>query len=151
MVVFQSCLPTIGAGALEPRSDEGKLYDTDKERSLYRPQNTSWQNIAEDLAEEGVGVSMFLGMREFIDVGSIGAVAHSHLFDFVLTQSVGVVASITGGELFFHPRFDIRRDGPIFDSQIRRLVSRTTGYSCALRVRCSDGLAIPLPFPPCRP
>lgn len=125
VVVFQSCLPTIGAGALEPRSDEGKLYDTDKERSLYRPQNTSWQNIAEDLAEEGVGVSMFLGMREFIDVGSIG-----------------VVASITGGELFFHPRFDIRRDGPIFDSQIRRLVSRTTGYSCALRVRCSDGLRI---------
>jgi protein transport protein SEC24 len=31
------------------------------------------------------------------------------------------------------------RDGPILGSQLRRLVTRTTGYNCTLRVRASYG------------
>lgn len=48
------------------------LYGTDKEKTLFQPQETSWLDIAEECAEAGVGVHMFLFPSSFIDVASIG-------------------------------------------------------------------------------
>lgn len=72
MVVFASTLPTIGPGALIPRDDETALYDTEKEMSLYVPRSDTWKDIAVQCTDQGVGVSMFLGMNKPIDVASIG-------------------------------------------------------------------------------
>ncbi|KAI0739143.1 hypothetical protein C8Q80DRAFT_1241672 [Daedaleopsis nitida] len=125
VVVFSATLPTIGCGALEPLVDESTVYGTDKERTLFEPRAETWKDIGEQCASEGVGVSMFLGMGRPIDVASIG-----------------LVSSLSGGELYFYPRFNPTRDGLGLASQLRRLVSRTTVYSCSMRVRCSTGLRI---------
>ncbi|KAI0322894.1 sec24-like protein [Amylostereum chailletii] len=127
IIAFAATLPSVGFGVLSPLSsgEEAEFYDTSKEKTLYAPRNLDWRNLAEDCAGAGVGVSMFLAPSRFIDIGSIGA-----------------PASVTGGELFFHPRFDPIRDGPILSSQLRRLVTRTTGYNCSLRIRCSYGLRV---------
>ncbi|KZP33786.1 hypothetical protein FIBSPDRAFT_772693 [Athelia psychrophila] len=125
IVVFQSTLPTVGPGALKQRADESALYGTDKEKQLYLPIDGTWQLIGEECAEEGVGVSMFMGQSKPIDVASIG-----------------VVCSLTGGEIFFHPRFNTHDDGVVLDSQMRRLVSRKTVFDCMVRIRCSHGLRI---------
>ncbi|CAA7264273.1 unnamed protein product [Cyclocybe aegerita] len=101
------------------------MYDTDKERVLHAPRSTTWISIAEECAEEGVGVSMFLAPGRYMDVGS-----------------VGIVPTLSGGELFWHPRYVPERDYSLVRSQLARLVSRTQGFNCSLRVRCSHGLQV---------
>lgn len=72
----------------------------------------------------------------------------------------GILPTLTGGSLFFHPRFNVARDGPVVESQLRRVLgcSITTsismaapgrdqdsgggygyGYDCTAKVRCSKG------------
>ncbi|KAF7326008.1 SEC23 SEC24 family protein [Mycena kentingensis (nom. inval.)] len=123
VVIFQTTMPTIGAGALPGEVKEADLYDTPKESTLYAPRDNAWIQMGTECAEEGVGVSVFLTNNRYVDVGSIGA-----------------VASLSGGELFFHPRFNPAREASVLSSQLHRLIGRTTGYNCLLRVRVSNGL-----------
>lgn len=67
-------MPTIGPGALESPTDETHVYGTDKERTLFIPRAQAWRDIAEECSDEGIGVSMFLGMSKTIDLGSIGMI-----------------------------------------------------------------------------
>ncbi|KAJ7634627.1 sec24-related protein [Roridomyces roridus] len=108
VVVFQSIMPKIGPGALSGDAKEADLYDTSKETTLYAPRDNTWRDIGALCAEEGIGVSMFLTMSQYIDVGSIAQHA----------------------------------DGAVLHSQLRRLVRRTTGYNCTMRVRSSNGIRI---------
>ncbi|KAH9917662.1 sec24-like protein [Epithele typhae] len=118
VVAFAATLPTIGVGALPPYFDESSILGTDKERILFEPREETWKDLGEQCASEGIGVSMFLGMSRPIDIASIG-----------------LVASLSGGEIFFHPKFEPSRDA-------RRLLTRTTVHSCTMRVRCSIGLRV---------
>ena len=86
VVTFPCVMPTIGPGALEPLTDESQIYGTDKERTLFIPRVQAWRDIAEECCDEGIGVSMFLGMGKTIDLGSIGTIL-SNLHARILTQT----------------------------------------------------------------
>jgi len=52
---------------------------------------------------------------------------------------VGAVATLSGGDIFFFPKFNTSVDEVPFQSQLRRLIFRETAYSCSMRVRASKG------------
>ena len=58
----------------------------------------------------------------------------------------GVVASLTGGDIFYHPRFVSERDHQILQSELLRVVSRETGYDVSIRARVSGGRFLFSPF-----
>ena len=50
------------------------MYDTDKEKLLFSPREGFWRDIAEECADAGIGVSMFVAthQRNFVDIASVG-------------------------------------------------------------------------------
>lgn len=123
IIAFQSTLPTIGAGFLS--ADIPSTEDGENDWKQFNSRDITWNNIGEECAEEGVGVTYFLGMSKPIDIGSIG-----------------VVPGLTGGDIFFHPRFNPVRDAAVLESQLRRVFHRKAGYNCSLKVRCSSSLSV---------
>lgn len=84
---------------------------------------------------------MFLSPHAHIDIGSIGK--RSIYFLLKISQLfAGCISSLTGGDIFFHPRFDPVHDGPVLQSQLRRVLKRTTVYDCMMRIRASTGLRV---------
>ncbi|GAA5958456.1 hypothetical protein JCM21900_001476 [Sporobolomyces salmonicolor] len=122
--LFQTSLPTIGPGALKHREDP-KLYGTDKEKTLFTVQDPFYRMSAEECVEAGIGINLFLFPSQYIDAATLG-----------------VLPGLTGGELFFHPRFDPVRDGKLLREEMDRVVKRETAYSVTMRIRCSNGLRI---------
>ncbi|GAA5904381.1 uncharacterized protein JCM6883_006470 [Sporobolomyces salmoneus] len=122
--IFQTSLPTVGPGALKHREDP-KLYGTDKEKTLFTIQDPFYRVSAEECVEAGIGINLFLFPSQYIDAATLG-----------------VLPGLTGGDLFFHPRFDPVRDGQLLREEIGRVVKRETAYSVTMRIRCSNGLRI---------
>lgn len=73
---FLSSACTIGPGTAEShhRTDESKLYDTDQEKQLFRPSNAMWNELAEEMADEGIGVSAIVATASssYVDFASLG-------------------------------------------------------------------------------
>lgn len=122
--IFLSTIPTVGPGSLKHREDT-KLYGTEKEKQLFVPQDGFYRGVAEECVDAGIGINMFFFPSQYIDVATIGT-----------------LSGITGGDLFFHPRFDIVRDRTRLDAQIKRTVLRECGYNATMRIRCSNGLNV---------
>lgn len=124
LTIFLSALPNVGPGVLNAREDP-LIMGTDKERTLYGPADAFWSNTAESLAEAGVGTNVFFFPERYIDVAS-----------------VGTLAAVTGGNLFYHPRFDSVRDRSRLHASISRVVRDPIAYNCMVRIRCSSGLRV---------
>ncbi|SPO32353.1 related to Protein transport protein Sec24C [Ustilago trichophora] len=122
--IFLSTIPTVGPGALKHREDT-KLYGTDKEKNLFVPQDGFYRGVAEECVDAGIGINVFFFPSQYIDVATIG-----------------VLPGFTGGEVFFHPRFDPVRDGVKLQTEVRRTVLRETAYNVTMRLRCSNGLRV---------
>ncbi len=124
ITLFLSALPTLGPGKLTPR-DDPTTYNTDKERSLFSTADPFWRLTAEEAAECGVGINVFLFPEQYTDVAS-----------------VGILSSITSGEVFFHPKFQPVRDRDSLYDEIKRVVTKETVYNATIRIRCSNGLRV---------
>ncbi|KAI8824197.1 Sec23/Sec24 trunk domain-containing protein [Fimicolochytrium jonesii] len=122
--VFQTMLPTFGPGQLKSREDP-KLFGTDKERTLFEPQEYFWTKLGQDCATNGVCIDMFLFPSAYIDVATIGG-----------------LSALTGGDLYLYPNFDDGRDGFKLVNDFKRSLTRTFGFDALLRIRVSNGLKV---------
>ncbi|KAF9889183.1 COPII coat Sec23p-Sfb3p heterodimer component [Aspergillus nanangensis] len=119
-------LPTWGPGALSIR-DDPKVHGTDAEKKLFTTDNQSWRDTAGKLAEAGVGVDMFIASPggTYTDVATMGH-----------------IAEVSGGEIFYYPNFHAPRDILKLSQEIAHAVTRETGYQALMKVRCSNGLQV---------
>ncbi|KAI7817471.1 Sec23/Sec24 trunk domain-containing protein [Gamsiella multidivaricata] len=124
LIIFQTALPTFGPGALRHR-DDSKLYNTDKEKTLYAPQDDFYKKLAECCVDAGLSIDLFLFPNAYVDVATLGC-----------------LSSITGGETHMFVNFNAGRDGVKLVGDIGRIVTRPFGYNALMRVRCSSGLRI---------
>ena len=61
----------MGPGPLKNREDQ-KLHGTDKERTLFTPQDPFYRQVAEECADAGIGINLFVLPIQYIDIASIG-------------------------------------------------------------------------------
>ncbi|PVV04045.1 hypothetical protein BB560_001461 [Smittium megazygosporum] len=124
LFLFQSSMPTYGPGALRHR-DDIKLHNTDKEKTLFVPNDTFYRDIAIQYVGEGISVSLYMFSNSYVDLASM----------MPLVQ-------LTSGECFVYYGFKRERDSPSFFADLRADATRNFGFNGVLRVRCSDGLRV---------
>lgn len=125
LCVFMAQLPGIGEGVLSPRED-AKILGTDKEKSLFEPQEYFWTKLGQECAVNGVCVDMYMfPANGYIDVATTGA-----------------ISALSGGEIYYYSQFEASKQGIKFANDLQRALGRPFGYEGLLRVRVSNGLKI---------
>lgn len=121
-----SALPTFGPGKLHMR-DDGKGRDTDAERRLFTTEHPGYKKTANAMVSSGIGVDFFIASPGggYIDIATIGHMAR-----------------LTGGEVFFYPNFMAPRDSLKYTSELEHAITRETGFQALMKVRCSNGLQV---------
>lgn len=121
-MVFSTSLQLVGPGALKKREDVS-LLGTDKERTLFAPQDGFHKAIAADCIKYGVCLDLFAFPTSYMDVATLGA-----------------MATTTGGALRRYPLFKSSHDGEKLVAEVKYLVQRPLGVEAMMRLRCSAGL-----------
>ncbi|KAF8310997.1 hypothetical protein DL93DRAFT_2169377 [Clavulina sp. PMI_390] len=124
VIAFTSELANYGPQPL-PRRDEVSIVGTDKERHLFTSQNEAWSMLGTEFAERGIGVTLFALPNQPCDLSTLGT-----------------LSSVTGGDIFYHPRYQPPRDAPTLLSQLQQLFGRDTLYDIRIHTRVSSGLRV---------
>ena len=124
MCVFQTKLPTIGAGKLDFRNNP-RVLGSDKEHALLAPATAFYKTKALEFSRMQVAVELFLLPAAYCDVATLNN-----------------LPKFTGGQLHYYPRFNAERDGEALREDIRRTLTRTTAWEAVLRIRASRGIRV---------
>jgi protein transport protein SEC24 len=75
------------------------------------------------MAEKNISTDLFVGVNSYVDLASIG-----------------VLSKDTGGQVFFYPGFQLKKDAFALENDLYRSISRLTGFDSVMVVRSSSGL-----------
>lgn len=124
VLVFQSNLPTIGAGKLQQR-DYYSNNNNSKDKLLYEPQGTFYSTLAINCAEKAITVDLYICANSYVDLATISP-----------------MSTKTAGQIFLYPGFNSKKDGEALYHDILHNVTRYTGFDAVMTVRCSSGLKV---------
>ncbi|KAJ8336176.1 hypothetical protein SKAU_G00395190 [Synaphobranchus kaupii] len=122
LFIFHSSMPTAEAPGKLKNRDDRKLFNTDKEKTLFQPQKGVYEQLVQDCVSIGCCVDLFLFPSQYTDVATMGSVSMH-----------------TGGSVYKYSNFQVPVDGDHFLSDLRRDVEKPIGFDGIMRVRTSTG------------
>lgn len=72
LLIFQTTIPTLGVGRLKIRSDDLRVYGTDREHTLRIPEDPFYKQMAADLSKFQIGVNVYAFSEKYTDLASLG-------------------------------------------------------------------------------
>uniref|UniRef100_A0A8C3GY01 SEC24 homolog C, COPII coat complex component n=1 Tax=Corvus moneduloides TaxID=1196302 RepID=A0A8C3GY01_CORMO len=123
LFVFHTSLPIAEAPGKLKNRDDRKLINTDKEKTLFQPQTSFYNNLAKDCVAQGCCVDLFLFPNQYLDVATLGVVPYQ-----------------TGGSIYKYAYFQVGTDQYRFLNDLRRDVQKEVGFDAVMRVRTSTGI-----------
>lgn len=123
LFIFHTSLPIAEAPGKLKNRDDKKLINTDKEKTLFQPQTSFYNNLAKDCVAQGCCVDLFLFPNQYLDVATLGVVTYQ-----------------TGGSIYKYAYFQLESDQDRFLNDLRRDVQKEVGFDAVMRVRTSTGI-----------
>ncbi|XP_075466745.1 protein transport protein Sec24C isoform X3 [Ascaphus truei] len=123
LFIFHTTLPIAEAPGKLKNRDDKKLLNTDKEKTLFQPQTSFYNNLAKDCVAQGCCVDLFLFPNQYLDVATLGVVPYQ-----------------TGGSVYKYTFFQLETDKERFLNDLRRDVQKEIGFDAVMRVRTSTGI-----------
>uniref|UniRef100_A0A4W3GBR7 SEC24 homolog B, COPII coat complex component n=1 Tax=Callorhinchus milii TaxID=7868 RepID=A0A4W3GBR7_CALMI len=125
--VFQTLLPSIGAGCLHSREDPNQRSSTKGVQHLG-PATDFYKKLALDCSGQQVAVDLFLLSGQYADLASLAC-----------------MSKYSAGSIFHYPSFHhIHNPAQVekFQKDIKRYLTRKIGFEAVMRIRCTKGLSI---------
>ncbi|XP_077388931.1 protein transport protein Sec24B [Festucalex cinctus] len=125
--VFQTQLPTLGAGSLQSREDPGRRSSVKGVQHLG-PATDFYKKFALDCSGQQIGVDLFLLSSQYADLASLAC-----------------ISKYSAGSIFYYPSFHhIHNAAQLekFQKDLTRYLSRKMGFEAVMRIRCTKGLSI---------
>lgn len=125
--VFQTQLPTIGAGLLQSREDPNQRSSTKGVQHLG-PATDFYKKLALDCSGQQIGVDLFLLSSQYADLASLAC-----------------VSKYSAGSIFYYPSFHHQHNPAQvekFQKDLERYLTRKIGFEAVMRIRCTKGLSI---------
>ncbi|KAJ4945719.1 hypothetical protein JOQ06_023398 [Pogonophryne albipinna] len=127
ITVFQTQLPTLGAGALLSREDPNQRSSSKGVQHLG-PATDFYKKFALDCSGQQIGVDLFLLSSQYADLASLAC-----------------MSKYSAGSIFYYPSFHHIQNPPQlekFQRDLERYLSRKIGFEAVMRIRCTKGLSI---------
>ncbi|XP_034933774.1 protein transport protein Sec24A [Chelonus insularis] len=125
ITVFQTCLPNVGPGALQPREDPNTRASKDVPH--LNPATDFYKRLALDCSGQQIAVDLFLLNSQYCDLATISG-----------------ICKFSGGCIHHLPLFRINKPThkETLERILRRYLTRKIGFEAVMRIRCTRGLSI---------
>ncbi|KAL0102264.1 hypothetical protein PUN28_018655 [Cardiocondyla obscurior] len=125
VTVFQTCLPNIGPGALQPREDPNTRANKDVPH--LNPATDFYKRFALDCSGQQIAIDLFLLNSQYSDLATLSC-----------------VSKFTGGCIYHLPLFRASKlqNSETLERLLRRYLMRKIGFEAVMRLRCTRGLSI---------
>lgn len=125
ITVMQTCLPTVGPGALENREVIG---DSGKNVAHIGPATDFYKKLSLDCSAQQIAVDLFMLNGQYADLASLSC-----------------ISKYSAGCVYYYPSFHTARNPGLvdkFETDLRRYLTRKIGFESVMRIRCTRGLSI---------
>ncbi|CAL1535614.1 unnamed protein product [Lymnaea stagnalis] len=125
ITVMQTCLPTVGPGALENRDASSSAG---KNVTIIGPATDFYKKLSLDCSAQQIAVDLFMLNAQYADIATLAC-----------------ISKFSAGCVNYYPSYhSVKNLGMVdkFDTDFRRYLTRKIGFESVMRIRCTRGLSI---------